>query len=73
MRANSTPAMSPPLLTAKEAASILRISPRTLCSMTAPRGEIPVVRIGRSLRYPIADLECWIETQKQQKQGGGDR
>ena len=47
------------LLTAKQAAEALAISPRKLWGMTAS-GEIPHVRVGRLLRYPVADLEEWI-------------
>lgn len=48
------------LLTAPEAAERLRISEKTLWSLTAPRGGIPVVRIGRAVRYSVAALERWI-------------
>jgi len=44
------------LLTAREAAEALSISSRSLWQMTAPRGPIPVIRIGSSVRYAIEDL-----------------
>lgn len=57
------PAVAPPpdalLLTPREAARLLSISTRTLWSMS-DRGEIPVVRIGRSVRYYRAALVEWI-------------
>lgn len=56
------------LLTPQQAAETLAISPRKLWAMTAS-GEIPHLRIGRSVRYPVNDLNHWIETQKR----GGDR
>ena len=56
------------LLNAREAAAALAISPRKLWGMTAS-GEIPHIRLGRSVRYPLDDLRCWIDRQKK----GGDR
>ncbi len=51
------------LLTPREAAQALRISERKLWGLTAS-GEIPCVRIGRSVRYDINDLHAWIEERK---------
>jgi excisionase family DNA binding protein len=51
---------SPLLLTPREAAQTLATSERTLWSLTAPRGPIPVVRLGRSVRYSTAALVQWI-------------
>ncbi len=48
------------LLTEPEAADALGISPRALWDLRS-RGEIPVVRVGRSVRYSIRDLEAWID------------
>lgn len=63
MESNHTPATptspTPLLLTAKQAAHALAISERKLWSMTAGQ-EIPVVRIGRAVRYSPAALEKWI-------------
>jgi len=56
------------LLTPQQAAEALAISPRKLWGMTAS-GEIPHIRLGRSVRYPLDDLQCWIDRQKK----GGDR
>ena len=58
---SSTPAKL--LLTPQQAAETLAISPRKLWAMTAS-GEIPHLRIGRSVRYPAADLQRWIESKK---------
>ena len=66
MRPNNTPTTPALLLTAKQAAESLAISPRKLWGMTAG-GEIPFLRIGRCVRYPVDDLQRWIE---QQKKGG---
>lgn len=51
------------LVNAKRAAELLSISPRTLWSLTNAR-QIPHIRIRRSLRYCLADLEAWIEARK---------
>ena len=56
------------LLTPQQAADALAISPRKLWAMTAS-GEIPHVRIGRCVRYPLDDLRRWIDEQKK----GGTR
>jgi len=53
------------LLNAREAAKALSICPKTLWSMTAPRGDLPSVRIGRRVLYDPADLQRWIEAQKE--------
>jgi excisionase family DNA binding protein len=47
------------LLTIQEAAEALGISQRKLWGMTDSR-EIPHVRLGRCLRYPVRELEQWI-------------
>ena len=51
-----------------QAASTLAICEKTLWSITEPRGDLPRVRIGRSVRYDPADLRAWIE----KKKGGSD-
>ena len=57
---------SPKLLTPKHAAEQLAISPRKLWSLTAS-GDVPCVRIGRSVRYDAADLAEFVETLKSAK------
>lgn len=52
------------LLTPRLAAAALSVSERTLWAMTHPRGPIPAVRLGRSVRYSVADLERWIAAQQ---------
>jgi excisionase family DNA binding protein len=51
------------LLTPSQAAEALSISPRKLWGMTAS-GQIPHVRLGRCLRYPVDDLRRWIDEQQ---------
>lgn len=51
----------------REAAKALSISERTLWGLTAPRGPIPCLRIGRGQRknvlYPVAELQAWMRRQ----------
>ncbi len=54
----------PMLLSTREAAKSLSVSPRTLWDLTAPRGPIPVVKIGTRTCYAIRDLEQAIEKMK---------
>lgn len=51
------------LITSREAATLLSISERTLWTLTN-KGDLPCVRIGRSVRYDPRDLEVWIERHK---------
>jgi hypothetical protein len=63
------PAPPPLLLTPRAAAAALSVSPRTLWGLSAPRGPIPVVKIGRSVRYSAEALRAWIAAQ----QRGGEQ
>src|SRR5262245_11999947 len=54
---------APLLVTASVAAQMLAISPRTLWSLTAA-GKIPVVRLGRAVRYDRRDLLAFIDAAK---------
>ena len=58
------------LLSARDAAQALAVSPRTLWGLTSPRGPIRCVRIGRSVRYDPADLRSFAEAQKHGGQPG---
>ena len=51
------------LLRPREAAEWLKISERTLWSLTQ-RSELPAVRIGRSVRYDLADLIQFVDVRK---------
>ncbi len=55
--------IEPILLRPREAAVALAISERLLWSKTNI-GEIPCVRVGRSVRYDPADLRAWIASMK---------
>ncbi len=53
--------VAPLLVNVKQAAALLGISARTLFSITAPRGDLPCVIIGRCVRYRLSDLERFCE------------
>lgn len=48
------------LLTSLEAADALSVCEKTLWQLTAPRGPIVPVRIGRAVRYGRRSLETFI-------------
>lgn len=48
------------LVGSKEAAELLSAGSRTLWTMTAPRGPIPSVRVGRAVRYSVSSLAEFI-------------
>ena len=57
-----------PLLPTRDAAHVLAVSQRTLWGLTAPRGPIPCVRIGRRVLYSPADLQAFTDKQKQRSE-----
>ncbi|WP_166845093.1 helix-turn-helix domain-containing protein [Isoptericola sp. BMS4] len=55
---------APALLTPQEVADLLRIPVRSLyVQRSAGRPTPPGVKIGRHLRYRLADVEAWIDDQ----------
>jgi len=62
------PAMEPLLLKAGEAAKLLGLGRSKVFAMLAV-GELPVIRIGRSVRVPRAALERWIAEHTQHANG----
>ena len=54
----------PLALRPRDAAKALGVSPRTLWSLSAPRGPLPCLRIGPGKRqtvlYPVAELQAWL-------------
>jgi len=54
------------LVSPREAARRLAISPRKLWSITfEEQPGLPYVRVGRLVRYAVADLQAWIARQRQ--------
>ena len=60
--------MGPLLLKAGEAAKLLGLGRSKVFAMLAV-GELPVIRIGRSVRVPRAALEDWIDEHTQHASG----
>ena len=60
--------MEPMLLRAAEVAKLLGLGRSKVFAMLAA-GELPVVRIGRSVRVPRAALEHWIAEHTQHASG----
>lgn len=54
----------PLLLSYPAAAKFLGIGQRTLWDLTVPRGPIPSVHIGRSVRFDRRDLIAFVDAQK---------
>jgi len=68
---DTTTAVSKPIaMRPKEAAKALGIGERLLWERTN-RGEIPHVRIGRAVVYPVAELERWLAEQATRATGSG--
>ncbi len=63
--ANDTPAVAKLLLTVREAARALSVSPRTLWAITAPRGPIRSVRLRGRVLYSPEELRLWITKQQE--------
>lgn len=58
------------LIDPRAAAALLAISARTLWALTAPRGPIPAVRVGRLVRYRPDDLAAWVQAAAAADPGG---
>jgi|LauGreDrversion4_2_1035121.scaffolds.fasta_scaffold557241_2 excisionase family DNA binding protein len=51
------------LLTTNETARYLSVSPRTVWAITA-RGELPRIKLGRTVRYDVEDIEVYLKRSK---------
>jgi excisionase family DNA binding protein len=58
--ATPAPPIPPLLLTPREAAKALAVCEKTLYTLTAPRGPLPCVRLGRAVRYSVVALRDFI-------------
>ena len=56
------------LLKPSEAALFLAVSERTVKRLTS-RGELPHVRVGRSMRFVMADLLAYVASQRRWSDG----
>ena len=66
------------LLTRREAAAYLGLKPQTLAAWAVTgRYGLPMTRVGRSVRYRLADLEKWLKLRTvgavDGQRGGGAR
>ena len=59
------------LLKPAEVAEARAISTRLLCSLTNC-GDIPSLKIGKTVRYEPKDIELWIQQQKKRKRPWND-
>ena len=51
------------LLTRDQAAEFLNVRPQTLAPWASKgRHGLPMIRVGRCVRYRLADLEHWLES-----------
>ncbi len=50
------------LLTVAEASRVLKVHPNTVYELVRRR-ELPHVRVGRQIRFPLAAIEGWVQTQ----------
>ena len=62
MATNDTPSVPNLALRPREAAKSLGVSPRWLWERTK-RGDIPHVRVGRAVLYPVDGLRDWLARQ----------
>jgi excisionase family DNA binding protein len=53
------------LLTLNDVAKILRVSARTVWANTAPRGKLPVVRIGKRVLYKQEAVTAFIDASQE--------
>jgi hypothetical protein len=52
------------LISTRQAAKMLGLCERTVSALSQPHGPIPVVRIGRCVRYSPDDLKTFIQNRK---------
>ena len=56
--------MKSDIITIKEVAEYLKIKEQTVYALVA-KGDIPGFKVGGSWRFDKADIDAWIEKQKQ--------
>ena len=63
--------IEPMLLNTRQAATLLNISERTVFSLIK-EGKLPSVKIGRCLRFSVADLEAFIAQAREEHEDDRD-
>lgn len=53
------------LITTREAAARLGLSPKTLCKLRVVGGGPRFAKLGAAVRYDLADIEAWAASRKQ--------
>ena len=65
--------LSSPLLDENQAAEVLGLKPGTLSVWRCTgRHGLPFIRVGRRIRYKLADLEAWLYTRTVESTGQAD-
>jgi excisionase family DNA binding protein len=59
------------VLTPQEAVKTARVSLRTL-QYAVSKGELKILKIGRSVRFDKADLVAWLQSKKMRRDNGGE-
>ena len=54
-----------PYLTAEQVGELLQVSPRTVQRWALEDASMPVLRLGRTVRFPQAELQRWFERSTQ--------
>ena len=62
--ADNVPHTEPMLWTVRQTAAALAVCPKTLYTLTRA-GQLRAVRVGRAVRYDVADVRRFIETAKE--------
>jgi excisionase family DNA binding protein len=56
---------TPQYLTAEQVGELLQVSPRTVQRWVLEDASMPVLRLGRTVRFPQAELERWFKRSTQ--------
>jgi excisionase family DNA binding protein len=56
---------TPQYLTAEQVGELLQVSSRTVQRWALEDASMPVLRLGRTVRFPRSELEPWIERSTQ--------
>jgi excisionase family DNA binding protein len=56
---------TPQYLTAEQVGELLQVSPRTVQRWALEDASMPTLRLGRTVRFPRAEFEQWLERSTQ--------
>lgn len=60
---SDAPSPEPLAVRPKDAARMLGIGQRMLWQLSQPRGDIPTIRVGTAVLYPVEGLKRWLADQ----------